>query len=352
MASGKHFKSDKDVENKMEVEEIEISTSNDNEDKENEEVLEKEKSKKSKKEKKEKKEKKDKKARKEERKREKEEKRKSKKKKSIGFKILMTILILLFIGSLVFVGYVLYDRYKNNKEEDALKTFIGNETNESENTVVQEDDGRMGKVKELQKTNKDVKGWLEIEGTDISYPLLQGKDNDYYVHHTWKKKYSIDGSIFLDKAYDWSKPSSNLLIYGHNNRGTKTMFVNLLKFKKEDYYKKHKYIRLTTEKEDAKFEIIGAFKSRVYYKSEKNVFRYYYFVDAKNKEEFDDYVKNVKKASLYKTDATAEYGDQLMTLSTCDFSQEDGRFVVVAKKITDGSTTQANSTDSNVQIQN
>ena len=95
----------------------------------------------------------------------------------------------------------------------------------------------------------------------------------------------------------------------------------------------HKIIKFTTDKEDAEYEIISVFLSRVYYKHEKDVFRYYYFIDAKNEKEFNDYVENSKKVSLYNIDSTAKYGDQLLTLSTCEYSQEDGRLAVVAKKI-------------------
>lgn len=80
-------------------------------------------------------------------------------------------------------------------------------------------------------------------------------------------------------------------------------------------------------------EILSVFYSRVYYKSEQNVFRYYYFVNANNEEEYNDYVYNAKKVSIYNTGVTANYGDQLLTLSTCEYSQEDGRFAVVCKKI-------------------
>ena len=85
--------------------------------------------------------------------------------------------------------------------------------------------------------------------------------------------------------------------------------------------------------EDAEYEIISVFYSRVYYKSETGVFRYYYFVDAENEEEFNDFIKNCKKVTMHDIETTAEYGDSLITLSTCEYSQEDGRFAVVAKKI-------------------
>ena len=79
--------------------------------------------------------------------------------------------------------------------------------------------------------------------------------------------------------------------------------------------------------------ILSVFLSRVYYKNEKNVFRYYYFINADNEEQYNNYVQESKKASLYDTGKTAQYGEQLLTLSTCEYSQEDGRFVIVAKKV-------------------
>ena len=192
---------------------------------------------------------------------------------------------------------------------------------------------RMIKLEELQKENSDIVGWLEIEDSNINYPVLQGTDNDYYMTHNYKKQYSKNGSLFLDKDYDWNLPSTNLLIYGHNNRGSNEMFVGLMNYKNEDYYKTHKTIRFTTNEEDAEYEIISVFLSRVYYKSETDVFRYYYFINAENEQEFNEYVQNSKAASLYDIEATAQYGDQLLTLSTCEFSQEDGRLAVVARKI-------------------
>ena len=110
------------------------------------------------------------------------------------------------------------------------------------------------------------------------------------------------------------------------------MFQELLKYEDESFYKEHPTFRFTTADEDAEYEIISAFKSRVYYKSEKNVFRYYYFINAEDEEEYDEFVDSAKEASLYDTGKTAEYGDQLMTLSTCAYHTEDGRFAVVAKK--------------------
>lgn len=258
----------------------------------------------------------------------KEGKRFKKKKINKGFCIL---LIIIFITSISFIIYNIYNQSKNEKINEEVQEFIS--TNNDNNNSNKENTERIQKVKELQKENADIIGWLEIEDSNINYPVLQGEDNSYYMTHNYKKEYSVDGSIFLDKDYDWNIPSTNLLLYGHNNRGSKEMFVDLMNYKDENYYKEHKTIKFTTNEEDAEYEIISVFLSRVYYKHETNVFRYYYFINAADEQEFNNYVENSKKASLYNIDATAEYGDQLLTLSTCEFSQEDGRLAVVARKI-------------------
>ncbi len=241
-------------------------------------------------------------------------------------KLIIRILILVLIISLSITAYFLFNKYKNKNENNELKEIFNNTDDTKQNE-------RIEKVKELQKENSDIIGWLEIPDSNISYPVLQGEDNDYYMTHNYKKEYSKDGSLFLDKDYDWNIPSTNLLIYGHNNIGSTEMFKGLENYNKEDYYKNHKIIRLTTDKEDAEYEIISVFLSRVYYKSEKDVFRYYYFINANTEEEFNDYVENSKKASLYDTEVTAEYGDQLLTLSTCSYHTTDGRLAVVARKV-------------------
>ena len=233
------------------------------------------------------------------------------------------ILILIIISISAFTYY----KFHTNKNKNILNDIKIDETQITEIKTE-----RMLQLEELKKQNNDIVGWLEIPNTKINYPVLQTKDNEYYMTHTYKKEYSKDGSIFLDKDYNWDVPSSNLLIYGHNNKNG-NMFQELLKYEDESYYKEHPTIKFTTVNEDCTYEIIAVFKSRVYYKSEKNVFRYYYFINAENEEEYNNYVEESKKASLYDTGKTAEYGEQLLTLSTCEYSQEDGRFVIVARKI-------------------
>ena len=215
-------------------------------------------------------------------------------------KLFRVFLILILIISSI----ILIVKLTNKKDKNPLVEGIINDNSTPQANIETE---RMKLLKELQKENSDIVAWIEIEDSKINYPVLQGEDNEYYMTHTYKKEYSKDGSLFLDKNYDWNKPSTNLLIYGHNNIGSKEMFVDLMNYKNEEYYNNHKIIRFTTAQEDAEYEIIAVFLSRVYYKSEKDVFRYYFFIDAENEQEFNEYVQNSKKASLYNIEATAKY---------------------------------------------
>ena len=227
---------------------------------------------------------------------------------------------------LIFIITIITTIYIYNKNDNTLNEIVIDKTK-----ITTEKTERMLQVEELKKENEDIIGWLEIPNTNINFPVVQGTDNQYYMTHTYKKENSKDGSIFLDKDYNWDLPSSNLLLYGHNNKNG-NMFQGLLDYKEESYYKEHSTIKFTTVSEDSEYEILSVFLSRVYYKNENDVFRYYYFIDAENEEQYNYYIEESKKVSLYDTGKTAKFGEQLLTLSTCEYSQEDGRFVIVAKR--------------------
>lgn len=256
--------------------------------------------------------------------------KKEKTKKSKAKRIFRLIFLLILLACAIYYGINIAKVKDIQKENNNLLNIEidKSELKEGKNRVTE----RMLQVQELSEQYPELKAWIEIKDTTINYPVMQKNDNSFYVNHNYKKEYSKWGSLFLDKDFDWSIPSSNLLIYGHNFSDG-LMFADLLKYRDEEFYNNHKTIRFTTKEEDIEYDILAVFNSRVYYKSEQNVFRYYFFVDAETEEEFDEYVNNAKKASIYKNDIQAEYGDQLLTLSTCDYSQEDGRFVVVARKI-------------------
>lgn len=245
-------------------------------------------------------------------------------------KVIIILLLIIAVCSIILLIKIKLDEYLDNQSQIKTSQVLDTIDIPDEN-ITQEKTERMLQIQELKKQNNDIVGWLEIERTNINYPVLQGIDNDYYLTHNYKNEEVAGGSIFLDKDYSFIRPSDNLLIYGHRNKYG-LMFEDLIKYEDENFYKEHSTIRFTTILDDSEYEIISVFKSRVYYKNEEDVFRYYYFVNADTKEEYEEYVDNCKKSSIYDIDISAEYGEQLLTLSTCDYTQENGRFVVVAVK--------------------
>lgn len=241
--------------------------------------------------------------------------------------IIRTMLVIVFLISIAVLLHYLYNTNKEKQDNQNILENIKIDTAE----VTEERTEKMIQLEELQKENEEIIGWLEIAETNINLPVCQAQDNSYYLTHNYKKEKATSGALFLDKDFNLDKPSTNYLIYGHRNKNG-TMFEDLIKYKDEQFFKSHPTIKFTTTKEDTEYQIIAVFFSRVYYKDEQNVFRYYQFVNAENETEYNEYISNCKKASIYDTGATAEYGEQLLTLSTCEYSQEDGRFAIVAKK--------------------
>lgn len=186
--------------------------------------------------------------------------------------------------------------------------------------------------KNLLNKNKKLIGWVKIADTNIDYPVMQTTDNEYYLDHNLNQEYDKNGSIFMDKDCDVLKPSTNLILYGHHMKSGR-MFGDLDEYSKQKYCEEHPYIQFDTIYEKGIYQVMYVFRSRVYSEEEVN-FKYYQFIDALSEQEFDSYMQEMAAMSLYDTGVTASYGDQLLTLSTCDYQEKDGRFVVVAKKVT------------------
>lgn len=189
----------------------------------------------------------------------------------------------------------------------------------------------LDEYKTLYEKNKKLIGWLKIDDTIIDYPVMQTDDNEYYLDHNFNQEYDRNGSLFLDYSCNIYPRSTNLIIYGHHMKSGQ-MFGQLQKYAKESYGEKHSVIQFDSIYEKATYQVMYVFRSQVYNEDEF-VFKYYQFIDANSKEEFDSYMREMAEMSLYDTGVAASYGDSLLTLSTCDNSQTDGRFVVVAKRI-------------------
>lgn len=183
----------------------------------------------------------------------------------------------------------------------------------------------------LYNKNRKMVGWIKIDDTKIDYPVMQTVNNEYYMDHNFNQEYDKNGSLFLDKDCDIVHRNTNLIIYGHHMKSGK-MFGGLNKYSSQEYCKEHPNIQFDTIYERGTYEVMYVFRSRIYNEDEV-VFKYYQFLDAASEQEFNSNMQEMAALSLYDTGVTASYGDQLLTLSTCDYSEEDGRFVVVAKRV-------------------
>ena len=252
----------------------------------------------------------------------------------------LTVLLCSFVAIACFgyfgVYYYFADRtetdYKNLAQLKGSGTKTGTLFHQIHYT--EEEDVELEVLEEYQtlyNKNKKLIGWLKIDDTNIDYPVMQTTDNEYYLDHNMNQEYDKNGTIFMDKDCDVLRPSTNYILYGHHMKSGQ-MFGQLDLYKKKSYYEEHPYINFDTIYEKGTYQVMYVFRSKVY-KETEIVFKYYQFIDANSEQEFDSYMKEMAELSLYDTGVTAEYGDQLLTLSTCDYQETDGRFVVVAKKI-------------------
>ena len=225
-----------------------------------------------------------------------------------------------------------YANLSNLKGNTALA--VGNSAGVTIHYTTEEEEIELKILEEYQtlyNKNKSLIGWLKIDDTNIDYPVMQTVNNEYYLDHNYSQEYDRNGSLFLDKACDVVHRNTNLIIYGHHMKSGK-MFGNLNKYSSEDYCKKHSTIQFDTIYEKGTYEVMYVFRSKIYNEDEV-VFKYYQFLDAASEKEFISNMQEMAALSLYDTGVTASYGDELLTLSTCDNAEADGRFVVVAKKI-------------------
>ena len=183
----------------------------------------------------------------------------------------------------------------------------------------------------LYTLNPDLVGWISIDGTKVNYPVVQsGTDNaNYYLKHNFEKKYSVHGCIYAAETTDVFTPSDNVILYGHR-MGDNSMFGQLGLYTDKAFWETHQYILFDTLEERHLYQVIAVFATSVSY---GRGFAYHRFVDAADPEEFESFVQQCKALSYYDTGLTAEYGDKLLTLSTCEYTNTNGRLVVIAKQI-------------------
>ncbi len=185
----------------------------------------------------------------------------------------------------------------------------------------------------LKEQNPDFFGWLAIEGAELNYPVMHTPDDpEYYLRRNFEEEASQSGVPFLSASC--YEGCGNYLIYGHHMKSG-AMFGSLLFYADRSYWQEHPTIRFDTFTASGEYEVMAAFYSQVYTQDASGVFRYYNYTDVSEAAVFEEYVEQVQSAALYDTGISADYGEELLTLSTCSYHTENGRFVVVARKAAD-----------------
>lgn len=234
------------------------------------------------------------------------------------------MLVTIFVTSIIYIIM----NYTEDKEQNKIFEELENIITEKQNEKGEKQQEESINLKKLYEINNDFIGWLKIENSNISHPVMQTDNSrkDYYLRRNFYKEYSQLGTPYIAE-YCNIQTSDNVIIYGHHITNYQ-VFGELEKYKKKEFYDNHKIINFNTIYGNADYEIIAVFKTVAY-----TGFRYYEFVDSSSQNEFDTFIKKCKELSLYQTEKTAQYGDKLLTLSTCEYSAKNGRLVVVAKKI-------------------
>lgn len=191
--------------------------------------------------------------------------------------------------------------------------------------------GMLPEFYKLYDTNQDIRGWLSIPKTVVNYPVVQSADNDYYLHNNFNKIADYYGCLFLDYRDNVNVQSQNLIIYGHNMKDGQ-MLTSIVNYEQTDFYKTSSLITFNTIYGHYYWKVFAAFISNADPK-DGYVFNYLVtnFPSSKN---FNDFIKEVRARSLINAPSVDVVpGDTLLTLSTCYYSSNDARFVVMARKV-------------------
>lgn len=233
-------------------------------------------------------------------------------------KIANIILTIILVFSSFQIVHKLIDYHNSKKLYTEMQEIIDRiEDNDSNDEV-----STYEKMKEI---NPDYKFWVEVENTNISYPVVQGTDNNYYLKKDFNNQQNSSGTIFMDSANNFDS-DKNIVLYGHNMRN-KTMFNNITLFKQKDFFNQNNKIRIkyTENNKEYIYEVFSAYHS-------DNSFDYN-TVKFNESYTFNDYLNDIKEKSNFKSNLEVSEYDNIITLSTCSYEFNGAKTTIHAKLI-------------------
>lgn len=256
-------------------------------------------------------------------------KKSGKGKKDFLYTVAMVVFAAIFLVSGGLLAKRFLDDKKTENEFSDLQSMI--DTAATPAPAGEDTASNGAKFAALKDQNSDFIGWISIEGTSLDFPVMYAPDNkDYYLKHDFKHQYSDYGVPYLDEktTIGANAQSNNLIVYGHNMK-TGTIFGCLTEYKKAAYYQEHPIIEFDTLYGDAQYEVFAAFAIDVV---QDTSFVYNQYVDT-DEDAYNAYVDEVIRRSDVNSGIRPVYGEQLLTLSTCEYSSANGRYVVVARRV-------------------
>lgn len=228
------------------------------------------------------------------------------------------------------VGIILVSGYKIGKTMWDYQVAKSAYTNISEKTAKVDPKQFTGVVdwKALKKVNPDVQGWLYQKGTVINYPVVQGTDNDTYLHTRFDKQWSGGGTLFVDYRMEKDFKGFNSIIYGHHMKDG-SMFRSIRGYTKEEgYYDKHKTLELATPHGNYHLVVFSAFITKA---TDENTYKMTY--DGDEKQAYIDRAWEQSELPITRDSVDVTKSDRLVTLSTCAYDYEEARYIVMCKMV-------------------
>ena len=258
--------------------------------------------------------------------------------KEVASKLFTQFALVVLIGCILILAnelrLSLSAKFLNSSLQDLYYTYISPSDNNGE---------ILDSAKQLLEINPDTVGWVHIEGTNVSLPVVQKTTtdgNNYYLKIAFDGSSNKAGTVFMDRRNVISarERSDNLILYGHNQKD-KSMFGDLANYKKNlTYYSEHPVIQFSSNYKSDSYKIFAYFVTPVLESQTADgvIFDYHNELNFKDKSEYNEFIDNIMLRTQIITPVDVHYGDEFLTLSTCSNEFEPSRFVVFARKVRDG----------------
>lgn len=195
-------------------------------------------------------------------------------------------------------------------------------------------EARILAYQKVKEQNSDFIGWIKIEQTKIDYPVLQSLEHpNFYLDHDFDKNPSSYGAPYAAEECKLEQDCKNIVLYGHHMKNG-SMFASLSGYQDKEFWESHPVIQFDTLEECGNYQVMAVFT--VDASDEEHPLMQWIWTE--DEEQFMHYVFYAKNQSIYNTGVMAEWGDHLLSLITCEYTHQDGRLIVVAKRIKDGRT--------------